>query len=635
MSKSKDAYDVSGRRKVGTAGTDESNDSGYYHQNQTLLNLQKESDASHAAIASSATHLLNDTNGTANFTVGSEYFSFPSNSHPTNLAMQNNSQSINELLTSLGIPLSAASIVLSGIAQQQTQNNAPPTPSQTFSIDNLNNLFMQEQLIPNFLSALTVNQPSASHQQNVSPPLLGAIQELLQQLSHNLTQRGIDASVQIAANSGLFTMPSAAAAAAAQQERQQQHQFLQHHTQLLGSLQAANLPKVETTAITGQSSNLETETHRTPQTSRLTSSARVRQRSDASSSTKKNAPLPPPPLHPGAADGTPVADQPSYTTIPCRARGMPRDHNAKTAYFVVPHDIEHGKNLICSYPPCADLGVKFCFCVHCGIPVAKRNVRQRHDHGRGKSSQNITAEPSAAAAAAVIVDPPSRNGKDSGMTDIKDRNITSSSDAQVETLSGSAKDSRHVDPIQVSADPSGQQNDEESTSTHTSSSSGEEDQKLNSSGYRRRNRSNIVRGVGVSSDKVWRKGAVSEERERQWADLLYDRPQDRNQQEMCDWLLSVLQVTDPRISVPSVSSSVASSGGTNTNTGSSSTGNSESDCRESSEANRESSSSSPGFDEVTLKMGRKRSGSDMTTDEQESRWKRSRREEIPNQTLQN
>ncbi|KAG7350591.1 hypothetical protein IV203_009951 [Nitzschia inconspicua] len=608
MSKNKDAYDVSGRRKVGTAGTDESNDSGY-HQNQTFLNLQKESDASHAAIASSARHPLNDTNGTANFTVGSEYFSFPSNSYPTNLEMQNNSQSINELLTSLGIPPSAASIVLSGIAQQQTQNNAPPTPSQTFSIDNLNNLFMQEQLIPNFLSALS---------------------ELLQQLSHNLTQRGIDASVPIAANSGLFTVPSAAAAAAAaaaQKERQQQHQFLQDHTQLLGSLQAANLPKVETTAIAGPSSNLDTETHRTPQTSRLTSSARVRQRSDASSSTKKNAPLPPPPLHPGAADGTPVTDQPSYTTIPCRARGMPREHNSKTAYFVVPHDIEHGKNLICSYPPCADLGVKFCFCVHCGIPVAKRNVRQRHDHGRGKRPQNITAKPSAAAAAAaaVVVDPPNRNGKDSGLTDTKDSNVTSSTDAQVETLSGSGKNSQYVDPLQVSADPSGQQNDEDSTSTHTSSSSGEKDQKVISSGYRRRNRSSsIVRGVGVSSDKVWRKGAVSEERERKWADLLYDRPQDRNQQEMCDWLLSVLQVTNPRISVPSVSSSVASSGGTNANTGSSSTGNSDSDCRESSEANRESSSSSPGFDEVTLKMGRKRNGSDMTTEEQKSRWKKSR-----------
>ena len=33
--------------------------------------------------------------------------------------------------------------------------------------------------------------------------------------------------------------------------------------------------------------------------------------------------------------------------VPCRARGMPVDHNFKTAYFVIPDGIEHGDELMC------------------------------------------------------------------------------------------------------------------------------------------------------------------------------------------------------------------------------------------------------------------------------------------------
>jgi hypothetical protein len=47
---------------------------------------------------------------------------------------------------------------------------------------------------------------------------------------------------------------------------------------------------------------------------------------------------------------------------------------------VVPQNIKHGDELICSYPVCRNAGVKFCFCTHCRIPVAKRNFRIRHNH---------------------------------------------------------------------------------------------------------------------------------------------------------------------------------------------------------------------------------------------------------------
>jgi hypothetical protein len=66
--------------------------------------------------------------------------------------------------------------------------------------------------------------------------------------------------------------------------------------------------------------------------------------------------------------------------VPCRARGMPMDHNVKTAHFVVPQNMAHGADLICSYDHCRNAGVKFKFCGVCQMPVAKRNFRNRHRH---------------------------------------------------------------------------------------------------------------------------------------------------------------------------------------------------------------------------------------------------------------
>ncbi|KAL3922332.1 MAG: hypothetical protein SGILL_002265, partial [Bacillariaceae sp.] len=59
---------------------------------------------------------------------------------------------------------------------------------------------------------------------------------------------------------------------------------------------------------------------------------------------------------------------------------MPLDHNIKTAYLLVPSNVTHGDELKCSYPACAEAGVKFCYCAYCRSPVARRNFRVRHHH---------------------------------------------------------------------------------------------------------------------------------------------------------------------------------------------------------------------------------------------------------------
>ena len=56
-------------------------------------------------------------------------------------------------------------------------------------------------------------------------------------------------------------------------------------------------------------------------------------------------------------------------------------HNFKTAYFIIPPTIEHGDELLCSFPSCRSAGAKFRYCLHCKVPVAKRNFRNRHKHG--------------------------------------------------------------------------------------------------------------------------------------------------------------------------------------------------------------------------------------------------------------
>eukprot|EP00977_Amphora_coffeiformis_P022314 scaffold10819_cov130-Amphora_coffeaeformis.AAC.1 len=76
-----------------------------------------------------------------------------------------------------------------------------------------------------------------------------------------------------------------------------------------------------------------------------------------------------------------IEKTPGSVIVPCRARGMPMDHNFKTAYFVIPENVKHGEELICSYFACRNAGIKFRYCSHCKVPVAKRNFRKRHKHG--------------------------------------------------------------------------------------------------------------------------------------------------------------------------------------------------------------------------------------------------------------
>jgi hypothetical protein len=71
---------------------------------------------------------------------------------------------------------------------------------------------------------------------------------------------------------------------------------------------------------------------------------------------------------------------PGSVVVPCRARGMPMDHNFKTAYFVIPENVEHGEELICSYFACRNAGIKFRYCTHCKVIFSKSDIVHCDSH---------------------------------------------------------------------------------------------------------------------------------------------------------------------------------------------------------------------------------------------------------------
>jgi len=93
----------------------------------------------------------------------------------------------------------------------------------------------------------------------------------------------------------------------------------------------------------------------------------------------------------GIAPLASMAQVPKCVVIPCRARAMPKSHNAMSANFTVNSSaVSHGDELICSYDSCRNCGVKFLWCETCEGPVPKRNFKNRHSHNRSDMPTSTT-----------------------------------------------------------------------------------------------------------------------------------------------------------------------------------------------------------------------------------------------------
>jgi hypothetical protein len=203
--------------------------------------------------------------------------------------------------------------------------------------------------------------------------------------------------------------------------------------------------------------------------------------------------------------------------------------------------VQHGEELICSYDACRNAGIKFRYCSHCRVPVAKRNFNQRHSHGlphvstvHSSWTNSANAPVAAAAVAATFGDeaaaaaaaPPAyannmaNEGKKQKQV-FKDAPATSSSS---DNMSSSQRDG--VPPkreITVSGVFSGEESKKKSR--------------------KHRKKRKIPKEVSppllvkpnpdIPLDRQWR-----------WATLLGNRPDMADSDAMSAWLLQVMAISD-------------------------------------------------------------------------------------------
>lgn len=160
--------------------------------------------------------------------------------------------------------------------------------------------------------------------------------------------------------------------------------------------------------------------------------------------------------------------------------------SVQTAYFAIPEGTPHGSDLICSHQFCREQGVKFQFCAYCQCPVAKRNFRNRHLH-------IDDAYPNIGPPAAVM----------------KKRDIC-------QPISQGEQKKLKLEPGIITTDPPllTQQPRQESNDGDNEDSSSEE-----------------------SEDKIGR--------ERQWTQLLHNRPPGSDERALELWIQKVMEVSRP------------------------------------------------------------------------------------------
>ena len=184
---------------------------------------------------------------------------------------------------------------------------------------------------------------------------------------------------------------------------------------------------------------------------------------------------------------------------------------------MIPENVKHGEELICSYFACRNAGIKFRYCSHCKVPVAKRNFRKRHKHGG-----EIVA------------------GEDS--------------DAEEDGLAvggGAPPESKKGIPSQIMAS---REEPEEADALSSQTSNSVHEQRKEKTAVE------VKRGLVRSSMRTFEAdrlnkprtgmaapadgGQISQERRERWKALLTMRPSTKDGDSMSNWLMEVLSVSD-------------------------------------------------------------------------------------------
>lgn len=203
---------------------------------------------------------------------------------------------------------------------------------------------------------------------------------------------------------------------------------------------------------------------------------------------------------------------------------------------MIPENVRHGEELICSYFACRNAGVKFRYCSHCKVPVAKRNFRKRHKHGDnlvkdGGDDDDQSATEEDGCSEGESNELPPEDPVPSQVTTGRSRKETIPSQITTTTDDRDGKKSRSEDRSKKSHIPS----------QVTTSSSGKKKKmkKIKGKGDA---------GVLDSNTVCMRSGddraKVIDSRRKRWANLLEKRPQTKDGEAMSSWLMQVLAVSD-------------------------------------------------------------------------------------------
>lgn len=180
--------------------------------------------------------------------------------------------------------------------------------------------------------------------------------------------------------------------------------------------------------------------------------------------------------------------------------------------------MKHGEELICSYFACRNAGIKFRYCSHCKVPVAKRNFRKRHKHG-----------------GEIIGDKGDDSGDDETPKKGIPSQITASRDEEEDEdgISSQSADSTNHGRVEAKKAPA-----VKSTLVPIAAIA-----------PGMVNVKEVDHGVLPSTN-----GKINDERRSHWISLLAKRPSTKDSDTMSTWLMEVLAVSDLETPLPAPAS---------------------------------------------------------------------------------
>ena len=190
---------------------------------------------------------------------------------------------------------------------------------------------------------------------------------------------------------------------------------------------------------------------------------------------------------------------------------------------MIPSNIGHGSDLVCSFAACRNAGVKFRYCAVCRVPVAKRNFHQRHGHGIPTTRREETAQKNNSGYAVAK--------KDEMKLEKKPHLVKPpSSDAAVAGRNSNRHTKKMKPPTQT---------------VEVRRPVGGSSSRFNAQDSLKRTGSNRKQTIGCSpSSSTSTSREVPRDRQMQWAALLRRRPDTNDADGMSAWLLEVMAVSD-------------------------------------------------------------------------------------------